>query len=128
MRTVVERMADWCTSLRPKKPRGANQRGPMPKTESPSSDGRSAAPILRGPAFFVARGCVDHLELFLNCDVLALVRNDVDYRPSGALLCLVHQLFQLLLAGLHARSLASDLFAGIEFILARIGEEASHER
>src|SRR6516165_2933588 len=59
--------------------------GPKSKTGSPSPDGGSAAPILRGFAFFVARGCVDQLELILCHDVLALVGNHVDHRPSGPL-------------------------------------------
>ena len=56
-----------------------------------SPDGRSAAPILWGFAFFVAHGCVNHLEFVLGREVLALVGNHTDYRPPGALLSLIHQ-------------------------------------
>src|SRR5262245_16248986 len=57
----------------------------------PSPDGGSAAPILRGFAFFVARGCVNHFEFILCRGVLALVGNHIDHRSPGTLLSLVHQ-------------------------------------
>jgi hypothetical protein len=78
-----------------------------PETGSLSPDRGSTAPILRGTTFLDTHGCVDHLELILNREVLALVGNHTDDRPSGALLSPVHQLFQFLLAGFTTVRLAA---------------------
>jgi hypothetical protein len=65
---------------------------------SPSPDGGSAAPILRGFAFFEARGCVDHFEFILGRGVLALVGHHADRGAARALSGLVHEQLQFLLA------------------------------
>src|SRR5262252_5436309 len=83
--------------------------GPKSKTGSPSPDGGSAAPILRGFAFFAARSCVDHLEFILRRGVLALVGNHIDHRPPGALLSPFHQEPYLRPLFSHSGPLGADL-------------------
>jgi hypothetical protein len=92
-------------------------------TEAASSDGGSAAPVLRGTAFPHANGAFDHFEFFCDSDVVALVGDHVDKSTASALLGPIHQLFQLLLAGFPDPSLLGKLLAVMELISARIGQE-----
>src|SRR5262245_25436275 len=88
-------------------------------TECASPDGGS----LRGTAFLHAHGAFDHFEFFCRSDVFALIGDHVDNSATSALLGPIHQLFQLLLAGLRSLSLLGKLLAVMELISARIGEQ-----
>ena len=85
-------------------------------------DGGIAAPIFWGAALLDARGCLDHLEVFLSRDVITLIGDQVDKKAACALLGPVHQKLQFLLARLPCRSLSGELFAVEELLLAGIGK------
>src|SRR5262249_9723231 len=70
-------------------------------TECASPDGGS----LLGTAFLHAHGAFDHFQFFCRSDVFALIGDHVDNGDTSALLGPIHQLFQLLLAGLRSLSL-----------------------
>src|SRR5262249_13987527 len=86
------------------------------------TDAGSAALVFRYVALFDARGCVDHLEVFLSSDVVALVGDQIDKSAPGASFGLVNQQLHFLLAGLPSRALGGELLAVEELILAWVGE------
>src|SRR4030081_3440027 len=86
-----------------------------------SPDHGIAAPARRSLAILGARGRLDHLELLAGGDVVGLVGQHVDDRAAGALIGLVHQLLELLLAARPVLSLPGKLLAGGVLILSGIG-------
>jgi len=95
----------------------------LPPTEATSPDGGSAAPILRGTAFLHAHGAFNHFEFFSRSDVVALIGDHVDKSAASALVGLIHQLCQLLLAVFPIPLHLGKVLAVLELISARIGEQ-----